>query len=161
MKNNKYILLKIIVVVFYLTPNLVEAQKFYLGNYLMPTDNEFEYLGTSSKTGVSTFRYKREAYDMLFGRKIADIVVGVRNNYIASTIYNLIPNPADVGIPDDLKNIIQNSFPYPFKELNGIYGLNIDNESISFSRTKNAITFWKDRIMFVTTIKQSILENSK
>jgi hypothetical protein len=160
-KRQFTVLKYVIGVLALLTISKVEAQKFYLGNYLMPTDSEFEYLGTSTKTGVSTYRYKNEPYDMLFGRKIGDIVVGIRNNYIVSTIYNLIPNAGDYGIPDDLKSTIQKSFPYPFKEVNGVYGLNIDTESISFSRTKNALTFGKDMIMFITTIKQSILENTK
>jgi len=136
------------------------AQKFYLGNYLTPTDNEFEYLGTSSKTGVSTFQFKNVIYDRLFEREIGDIIIGIRNNYITTTIYNLIPNKNDLGIPEDLKTKIQSVFPYPFKDINGTFGLNIDNESISFSRDSNSLTFWKDRIMYMTSVKQSILEKS-
>ncbi len=136
------------------------AQKFYLGNYFTPTDNEFEYLGTSSKTGVSTYRYKKVIYDRLFEGEIGDIIIGIRNNYITTTIYNLIPNKNDLGVPEDLKTNIQSVFPYPFKEINGTYGLNIDNESISFSRVTNSLTFWKDRIMYMTSVKQSILEKS-
>jgi len=124
----------------------------------MPTSNEFEYLGTSSKTGVSTYKYKKEIYDKLFDRDIDDIVVGVKDNFITTTIYNLIPRANDIGIPNDLKALIQRNFPYQFKEVNGVYGLNIDNESISFARVTNSLTFGKDRIMFLTSIKQSILE---
>jgi hypothetical protein len=126
----------------------------------MPTENEFEYLGTSSKTGVSTFRYKKAIYDRLFEREISDIIVGIRDNHITTTIYNIVPNSYDVGIPNDLKILIQKNFPFQFKEINGVFGLNVDKESISFSRVNNSLTFGKDRIMFLTSVKQSILENS-
>lgn len=154
--NYKFVFL----IIFLSTVINSTAQKFYLGNYLTPTDNEFEYLGTSSKTGVSTYKYRKTIYDRLFEREIGDIIIGIRNNIITTTIYNLIPNKNDVGIPEDLKQNIQNGFPYLFKEINGVYGLNIDNESISFSRVNNSLTFWKDRIIFITSIKQSILEKS-
>lgn len=136
------------------------AQKFYLGNYLMPTANEFEYLGTSSKTLVSTYRYKNNIYDRLFGREIGEIIVGIRDNHITTTIYNLIPNRSDVGIPEELKQKIQAEFPFPFKEVNGIFGLNVDNETISFARVSNSLTFGKDRIMFMTSVRQSFLEKT-
>jgi hypothetical protein len=158
MKNKVFIL---ILFYFFSLVSICNAQKFYLGNYLMPTENEFEYLGTSSKTGVSTYRYKKVIYDRFFEREIGDIIVGIRDNYITHTIYNLIPNRYDIGIPDELKSVIQKNFPYQFKEINGVYGLNIDNESISFARVKNSLTFGKDRIMFMTSIKQSILEKTK
>jgi hypothetical protein len=152
------IALSIIMLLFKVDLN---AQKFYLGNYLKPTDNEFEYLGSSSRTEVSTYRYKKNIYDRLFDREIGDIIVGVRNNHITTTIYNLIPRKTDIGVPDDLKMLIEKEFPYPFKEVNGVFGLNIDNESISFSRVTNSLTFGKDRILFISSVRQSILEKTK
>lgn len=142
------------------TSNLV-AQKFYLGNYLVPTENEFEFLGISSKTGVTTYKYKKDIYDSFFDRKIGDIIVGIRDAHITTTIYNLIPNSTDIGIPREVIDLIEKNIPFPFKETNGVYGLNIDNETISIARVKNAVTFGKDRIVFMTSVKQSILENTK
>lgn len=139
----------------------VYSQKFYLGNYLEPTPNEFELLGISTRTGVSTYKFKKEIYDTFFERKIGDIIVGVRDGVIVTTIYNLIPKPSDNGVPNDILESLKKNFPYPFKEINGVYGLNIDNESISVSRVSNALTLQKDRIMFMTSVKQSILENTK
>lgn len=134
------------------------AQKFYLGNFLMPTDNEFELIGISSETGVATYKYRKEIYDTFFDREIGDIIVGIKNGIITTTIYNLIPKHTDVGLPKELFDKIQSVFPYPFKDINGIYGLKIDNEVISFGRVRNSLTFGKDRIMFMTSIKQSLLK---
>jgi len=141
--------------------SVVTAQKFYLGNYLEPTSNEFELLGVSSRTGVHTYKYKKEIYDTFFERKIGDIIVGIRDGIIVTTVYNLIPKSTDKGIPNDILKMLEENFPYPFKEVNGVYGLNIDNESISVSRVSNSLTFDRDRIMFMTSVKQSILENTK
>lgn len=140
--------------------SVVPAQKFYLGNYLEPTSNEFEPIGVSSRTGVHTYKFKKDIYDTFFERKIGDIIVGIRDGVIVTTIYNLIPKSTDKGIPNDILKMLEENFPYPFKEVNGVYGLNIDNESISVSRGSNSLTFGKDRIMFMTSVKQSILENT-
>lgn len=138
-----------------------KAQKFYLGNSLNPTTNEFQLLGTSPKTGVSTYRYKKEISDSFYDRQIGDIIVGIRDGIIVTTIYNLIPKKDDIGIPYDIRKQLDEKFPYPFKEVNGVYGLNIDNETISISRVTNSLTFNMDRIMFMNSLKQSLLEKSK
>lgn len=80
---------------------------------------------------------------------------------IVTTVYNLIPKSTDKGVPTDILKILEEKFPYPFKEVNGVYGLNIDNESISIARVSNPMTFGKDRIMYMNSVKQSILENTK
>ena len=139
----------------------INAQKFYIGNYLTPTENEFELIGISSNTNVAAYKYKKTIYDSFFGRRIGDIIVGIRDGYITTTIYNLIPKSNDVGVPDDIIEQLNKNLPYPFKEIDGVYGLNIDNESISVARVRNELTFGKDRIMFMTSIKQSILESTK
>lgn len=55
-------------------------------------------------------------------------------------------------------NEIQNKFAFPFKEINGNYGMNVDSETISIARVTNVISFWKDRRMFMNSVKQIILE---
>lgn len=139
----------------------LSAQRFDLGSNLNPTPNEFELLAISSKTGVSTYKYKKEITDKFFNRRIGDILVGVREGMIVSTIYNVIPNRDDIGVPADILQLLEKNLPYPFKEVNGAYGLNIDNETISIARIRNPLTFNQDRIMFLNSVKQSILENTK
>lgn len=151
----------ILFLTFILASNSLYSQKFYLGNYLEPTSNEFELIGISSKTGVSSYKFKKEIYDTFFNRKIGDIIVGVRDGVIVTTIYNLVPLDTDNEVPSDIIKLLEENFPYPFTKINGVYGLNIDNETISIARVKNPMTFNKDRIMFMTSVKQSILEKSK
>ena len=134
------------------------GQKYYLGDDLTPTTEKFKLIGISSQTNVYSYQYIGTFTDKYFyGRQIGDIIVGIKNGKIVTTIYNLIPKQSDVGVPSEIIELIQKTLPYPLAYRNGIYGVNIDNTSISISRTNNAMTFNKDRIMFLTSVKQSIL----
>jgi len=137
---------------------ICKSQNFSLGDAIKPSNTEFELIGISSRTGVSAYRYKKHVSDRFFGRILGDIVIGVKDGHIAQTIYLLIPEKSDIGVPQEILNLIQAALPYPLAYINGRYGVNIDNYSISLSRTNNAITFNKDRIMYMSSVKQSILE---
>lgn len=152
---------QLLVILLFIVPTESYSQKFYLGNYLEPTPNEFELIGISSRTGVSTYKFKKEIYDTFFNRKIGDIIIGIRDGIIVTTVYNLIPNSYDRGVPKDILNQVQENLPFPLGEINGTYGVNIDNESVSIARVSNEMTFYRDRIMFINTVKQSILERTK
>lgn len=149
----------LLITLFSFTVSLsVKAQKFYLGNYLTPTENEFQLIGISSKTNVYLYKYKMPIYDTFYNRKIGDIMVGIKNGYIVQTVFCLIPKPTDVGVPKEVVDLAQAALPFPFGYQNGVYGMNIDNESISIARLNNTLTFNKDRIMFSNSVRQSILE---
>ena len=135
----------------------IDAQKYYLGESIEIKTNEFKLIGISSKTGVSNYRYIKPIYDKMFEREIGDIIVGVKDGHIASTIYNLVPLPNDVGVPNSIIDLIQANLPYPMKNINGTWGMNIDNNTISFMRANNAITFGKDRIIFNSSVRYSVL----
>jgi hypothetical protein len=134
------------------------SQKFYLGDRLTPKSTQFKFLGISSTTGVSTYKYIGVITDKyFFNRRVGEIIVGFKKGIIVTTIYNLIPESEDVGVPQSTLDLAQASLPYPLAERNGLYGANIDNMSITLSRTNNALTFNKDRIMFFTSVKNSLL----
>jgi hypothetical protein len=134
------------------------SQKFSLGDRLSPKANQFKLLGISSATGVHTYKYIGAITDKyFFNRRVGEIIVGFKNGIIVTTIYNLIPENGDVGVPQSTLDLVQSTIPFPLAYRNGMYGVNIDNMSISLSRTTNAITFNKDRIMFMTSVKNSLL----
>lgn len=148
----------IILVLFVFTHFISFSQKFSLGDKLTPNKTEFELLGISSTTSVATYKYIGEITDKyFFNRQVGDIIVGFKNGIIVTTIYNLIPERADIGVPKSLVDLVQASLPFPLAYRNGLWGVNIDNETITISRTTSVLTFNKDRIMFMSTIKQSIL----
>lgn len=133
------------------------GQNYSLGESLNPTKSEFELIGISSKTGVSAYRYKKHVSARFYGRQLGDIIVGVKDGHIAQTIYLMIPESGDIGVPKEIINLVQSVLPFPLAYINNRYAVNIDNYTISLSRTNNAITFNKDRIMYMSSIKQSIL----
>ncbi|MCW3075206.1 MAG: hypothetical protein JWP69_2275 [Flaviaesturariibacter sp.] len=150
---------KIVILILVLTLHFQSfSQKFYLGESVNPTTKNYRLVGISSQTNVSTYQYIGVLTDKYFyGRQIGDIIVGVKEGKIVTTIYNLIPEINDVGVPEAIIELIQKSLPFPLANKNGVYGVNIDNTSISVSRTNNALTLKKDRIMIFTSVKQSLL----
>jgi hypothetical protein len=133
------------------------SQKYYLGDRLSPSTTKFKLLAISSMTGVSTYQYIGAKTDTYYNRRIGDILVGIKNGIIVTTIYNLIPEKNDVGVPKSIIDLVQSALPYPLSYVNGTYGVNIDNESITISRSTNVLTFNKDRIFFMNSVKNSIL----
>lgn len=149
----------IILTLFLLISARSFSQKFYLGDQLSPNSTEFKLLGISSETNVSTYQYIGVfTGKYYFGRRIGDVIVGIKNGTIVTTIYYVIPEPGDVGVPKSVIDLIESNLPYPLAKVNGVYGVNIDNTSISISRSNNPLTFNKDRIMFLTSVKQSLLK---
>lgn len=142
-----------------LLTNFVNAQRYDLGDSFYPNSREFKLIGISSQTGVKTYKYIRPITNYMFGRKIGDIIIGEKYGRVVTTVYNLIPLKGDVGVPQSIVNLIQAALPYPLALVGDVYGVNIDNESISLSRSKNAMTFYKDRIMFFSSVKKSLLNN--
>jgi hypothetical protein len=134
------------------------SQKFYLGDRLSPNSTQFKLLGISSATGVSTYKYIGAITDTYFyNRRVGEIIVGFKKGIVVTTIYNLIPENGDVGVPQSTLDMVQSAIPFPLAYRNGLYGANIDNTSITLSRSNNELTFHKDRIMFFTSVKNSLL----
>lgn len=147
-----------IILAFLLVSASSFSQKFYLGDRLSPNSTQFKLLGISSATGVSTYKYIGAITDTYFyNRRVGEIIVGFKKGIVVTTIYNLIPEKGDVGVPQSTLDLVQNGLPYPLAYRNGLYGVNIDNTSFTLSRSNNELTFHKDRIMFFTSVKNSLL----
>ena len=148
----------IILALFLLVSVHTYSQKFYLGDRLTPKSTQFKLLGISSATGVYAYKYIGAITDKyFFNRRVGEIIVGFKNGIIVTTIYNLIPENGDVGVPKSTLDLVQSAIPFPLAYVNGAYGANIDNMSITLSRSNNTMTFNKDRIMYYTSVKNSVL----
>jgi len=134
------------------------SQRFNIGEQLTPSDSEFELIGKSSKTYVAAYKYIGTITERYyFNRRISTIIVGVKNGIIVTTIYNLIPEKNDIGVPNSTYKLVQKNLPFPLAIRDGLYGANIDDITITLSRANNAMTFNKDRIMFMKSVRNSIL----
>ena len=151
---------KTIILVLLLVSISSFSQKFFLGDRLSPKSTQFKLLGISSATSVHTYKYIGAITNTYYyNRKIGEIIVGFKNGIVVTTIYNLIPEPGDIGVPQSTLDLVQSAIPFPLAYRNGLYGANIDNTSITLSRSNNELTFHKDRIMFFTSVRNSLLRN--
>lgn len=108
----KKIILVSIIFLFYFS---TFGQEYCIGEYLSPSKESFKLIGISPIINVHSYQFIGSLSNKyLYGRKIEDIVVGVRN-------YN------DVQVPSGIIENVQKMIPFPFAYRNGIYGVNIDN----------------------------------
>ena len=132
------------------------SQKYVVGEALSPNSSELELFSTSS-IGIKSYRYKKHINNRMNGRVVGDIVVGIKDGIVVRTIYLIIPQNGDLGVPKDILNKVQEVLPFPLGYHNGTYGANIDNFTIMLSRDNSAITFNKDRIIYLMSIKKESL----
>lgn len=132
------------------------SQKYVVGDALSPNSSELELFSTSS-IGIKSYRYKKHINNRIDGRVVGDIVVGIKDGLVVRTIYLIIPQNGDLGVPKDILNKVQEGLPFPLGYHNGTYGANIDNFTIMLSRDNSAITFNKDRIIYMMSIKTESL----
>jgi hypothetical protein len=135
------------------------SQKFELGDCLTPNIIEDSLLDYSPSTGVFTYQYLGAKDWYLFDRRISEVLVGVKEGKIVTTIYNLIPENKYEEVPNTTLALAQKKLCVPFVELRyKEYAVNIDDTIISISRNKNLLTFNKDRLVYYTTIKYTLLK---
>ncbi|MGZ3860293.1 MAG: hypothetical protein ACXVMS_12210 [Flavisolibacter sp.] len=133
------------------------SQQFYLGEKLNPNTKNSNLIGISSQTNGSKYLYVGEFTDKFFyGRQFGDIIAGIKSAKIVTTVYNLIPETGAVGVPNTIIELIQKALPFPLAYKNGVFGVNINNTTISVSRTNNTLTLNKDRILIFTSVKQCL-----
>ncbi|HSD06244.1 hypothetical protein [Flavobacterium sp.] len=134
------------------------SQKFEIGKRLIP-DKQFKLLDFSPMTRVLTYQYIGPKESHLYNRKLGEILIGIQNGIIVTIVYNLIPEKEDEGVPNTTLESIQKKMSQPLIQFRyGCYAANIGNKTISLRRRYNSpLSLNKDRIMFFTTIKYSIL----
>jgi hypothetical protein len=129
------------------------SQWYYIGRPFNPDTEEFELIAFSDETGLDTFKYiGPQINEKMFNRKIDDIVIGVREGIIIMVFYNLIPEKGDIGVPEATLELVQRDLPYPLINTNGNYEVSINHATIQLFRAKNPVTFYKDRIIFLTKL---------
>ena len=115
-------------------------------------------MGISSSTNVYTYKYIGTITDTYFyNRRVGDIIVGIKNGVVVTTIYNLIPENSDEGVPQSTLDLVESAIGFKLTNRNNFYSAKVDNTNFTISRSNNELTFYKDRIMFFTSVKNSLL----
>lgn len=151
----------IVFIISFLLPFTSMAQRFYLGESLSTNNGNFQLIAIQEDTDIYSYKYSGSIYDRMFEREISDIVVGVKDDVIVLTIYYLEPQLDDIGVPSSILSLIENKTGYAFGYSDGYYGMTVDNTSIAFIRDNSAFTFGNDRIAFLSTVKNELLQKDK
>jgi sporulation protein YlmC with PRC-barrel domain len=135
------------------------GQQFQIGDRVNPKSKQFKLLDYSPSMKVYTYQYVgkiKEKY--LFKRKVADVIVGVKNGVVVTTIYNLKLNTDEHRIAN---SILKKVNKVVGKELSLVphnsYAITKGNTFVSLKICNTPLTFDQPRLVYLTTIKYSIL----
>lgn len=135
------------------------AQKFELGDIITPKPELYKRLDYSPSMKVYTYQYTGTITDKyLFGRRVDEILIGIKNGVVVTLIYNLIPNKGEHKVSKSTLKLIKDKWkvglhPIPHDK----YVMTTGNKLVSLELTNNEMTFDQARIVYYTTIKYSIL----
>ena len=135
------------------------GQQFQIGDRVNPKSKQFKLLDYSPSMKVYTYQYVgkiKEKY--LFKRKVADVIVGVKNGIVVTTIYNLKLNTDEHRIEKSTLKRVNKAIG---KELlfvpHDSYAITKGNTFVSLKICNTPLTFDQPRMVYLNTIKYSIL----
>lgn len=135
------------------------SQKFLLGSRITPNTSQFKLLDFSPSTGVYTYQFIGVLKDKyLFDHRIGEITVGLKKGVLVTRVYFLIPKKGEKDISNSTVKLIEKSLAKPLVRLpHNKFAVNVGDTLISLNLVNNSFTFDKYRMVYLTTIKYSIL----
>ena len=155
MKNN--ILYSIL---FLLFSTYSFGQQFQIGDRVNPKSKQFKLLDYSPSMKVHTYQYVGKMKDKyLFDRRLGEIIIGVKKGVVVTTIYNLKLNTDEHRIE---KSTLKRVNKVVGKELlflpHNSLAITKGNTFVSLKICNTPLTFDQPRLVYLTTIKYSILK---
>lgn len=153
MKNN-FVLLVVL-----LFSTLIYSQQFQIGDRVAVKSKDFKLLDYSPSMKVYTYQYVGELRDkFLFDRRVGEILIGLKNGVVVTTIYNLKLNNDEHRIE---KSTLKRVNKAVGKELlfvpHNSYAITKGNTFVSLKICNTPLTFDQPRLVYLTTIKYNIL----
>lgn len=153
MKNN-FVLLVVL-----LFSASIYSQQFQIGDKVFPESKDFKLLDYSPSMKVFTYQYVSKLTDKyLFDRRVGEIIIGVKNGVVVTTIYNLKLIKDEHKIE---KLTLKKVNKVVGKELlfvpHDSYAITTGNTFVSLRICNTPLTFDQPRMVYLTTIKYSIL----
>ena len=135
------------------------GQQFQIGDRVNPKSKQFKLLDYSPSMKVHTYLYVdkiKEKY--LFDRRVGEILIGLKNGVVVTTIYNLKLNTDENKIANSTLKRVNKVVG---KELlfvpHNSYAITKGNTFVSLKICNTPMTFDQPRLVYLTTIKYSIL----
>jgi hypothetical protein len=153
MKNN-FVLLVVL-----LFSTIIYGQQFQIGDRVVVKSEDLKLLDYSPSMKVYTYQFVGKIESKyLFDRKVAEIIIGVKNGVVVTTIYNLkltndkhriensILKMANKAVGKELLFVTDNS-----------YAITKGNTFVSLKICNTPLTFDQPRMVYLNTIKYSIM----
>lgn len=135
------------------------SQQFQIGDKVQIKSQHFKFLDFSPSMKVHTYQYIGPLINIfMFQRRVGEVLVGVKNGVVVTTIYNLKLNIDEHRIPNSTLKRVNNAIG---KELLFIsynsFAVTKENSFISLKICNTPLTFNQPRIVYLTSVKYSIL----
>jgi hypothetical protein len=153
MKNN---FLRLVVLLFSAS---IYSQQFQIGDRVAVKSKDYKLLDYSPSMKVYTYQYVGKLKDnYLFDRRVGEIIIGVKNGVVVTTIYNLKLIDGEHRIENSILKMANKAVG---KELlfvpHDSYSITKGNTFVSLRICNTPLTFDQPRMVYLTTIKYSIL----
>jgi hypothetical protein len=135
------------------------SQQFHIGERISAKSRDFKLLDYSPSMKVYTYKYVGKLeIKYLFDRKVAEIIIGVKNGVVVTTIYNLKLNTNEHRIEKSTLKRVNKAIG---KELlfvpHNSFAITKGNTFVSLKICNTPLTFGQPRIVYLTSVKYSIL----
>ncbi len=155
MKNN----ILYFIILFLLFSTYSFGQQFQIGDRVDPKSKQFKLLDYSPSMKVFTYHFVGKLEEnYMFDRRVSEILICVKNVVVVTTIYNLKLNTDEHRIEKSTLKRVNKSVG---KELlfvpHNSYAITKGNTFISLKICNTPLTFDQPRMVYLTTIKYSIL----
>lgn len=135
------------------------GQQFQIGDRVDPKSKQFKLLDYSPSMKVYTYQYVGKIKDKyLFDRRVGEILIGLKKGVVVTTIYNLKLNTDEHRIE---KSTLKRVNKVVGKELlfvpHNSFAITKGNTFVSLKICNTPLTFDQPRLVYLTTIKYSIL----
>jgi hypothetical protein len=137
----------------------IYSQQFLIGDKVSPKSKEFKLLDYSPSMKVYTYQYVgkiKEKY--LFDRRVGEILIGIKNGVVVTTIYNFKLINGEHRIENSTLKSVNKAVG---KELlfvpHNSFAITKGNIFVLLKICNTPLTFDQPRMVYLTTIKYSIL----
>lgn len=135
------------------------GQQFQIGDKVKIKTQLYKLLDYSPSMKVHTYQYVGKIKDKyLFDRRVGEIFIGLKNGVVVTTIYNLKLNIDEHRIE---KSTLKRVNKAVGKELlfisHNSFAVTKENKFISLKICNTPLTFDQPRIVYLTSVKYSIL----
>jgi hypothetical protein len=135
------------------------GQQFQIGDRVVVKSKDLKLLDYSPSMKVFTYHFVgklKENY--MFDRRVGEILIGVKNGVVVTTIYNLKLNTDEHRIKKSTLKRVNKAIG---KELlfvpHNSFAITKGNTFVSLKICNTPLTFDQPRMVYLTTIKYSIL----